>query len=115
MPYALYMDHHVSRVITNGLRTRGIDVLTTQEDGTQELADSLLLDRATKLRRVLFTRDDDFLRETTRRLRNGQEFCSVVYAHQLHVSIGDCIAGLELICMTSTPEDVLNKVYFLPL
>lgn len=115
MSLPLDMDHHVSRVITDGLRKRGINVLTAQEDGTREFEDSLLLDRATALRRILFTRDDDFLRETTRRLRNGQQFYSVVYAHQLHVSIGDCIAGLELICRTSTPQDALNKVYFLPI
>jgi len=28
MPTALYMDHHVPRAITAGLRSRGVDVLT---------------------------------------------------------------------------------------
>ncbi|WP_293133656.1 DUF5615 family PIN-like protein [Okeania sp. SIO3I5] len=28
-----YMDENVSRLITEGLRRRGIDVLTVQEDG----------------------------------------------------------------------------------
>ncbi|MCZ6632842.1 MAG: DUF5615 family PIN-like protein [bacterium] len=33
MALLLYMDEHVPRAITNALRDRGIDVLTTQEDG----------------------------------------------------------------------------------
>jgi len=32
MPLKLYMDHHVPRAITNGLRLRGIDVITARED-----------------------------------------------------------------------------------
>jgi hypothetical protein len=32
MPVALYMDAHIPRAITVGLRLRGVDVLTAQED-----------------------------------------------------------------------------------
>jgi len=60
MPLGFYMDHHVPSAITNGLRLRGVDVLTAHEDGTQRLEDPALLDRAGALGRVLFTRDDDF-------------------------------------------------------
>ncbi len=35
MPIALYMDHHVPRAITLGLRLREVDVLTAYEDGTK--------------------------------------------------------------------------------
>ncbi len=55
MAIALYMDHHVPRAITTGLRLRGIDVLTAHEDGTAEMEDPALLTRATKLGRALFT------------------------------------------------------------
>jgi len=63
----LYMDHHVPRAITVGLRQRGVDVLTAFEDGAHELLDPDLLDRAGVLGRVLFIRDDDLLAEATRR------------------------------------------------
>ena len=33
MTVAFYMDEHVHRAITNGLKLRNIDVLTVQEDG----------------------------------------------------------------------------------
>jgi Domain of unknown function (DUF5615) len=67
MPIALYMDQHVPRAITLGLRLRGVDVITAHEDGTSEMEDPDLLDRAGVLERVLFTRDDDLLGEATSR------------------------------------------------
>jgi predicted nuclease of predicted toxin-antitoxin system len=81
MTIALYTDQHVPRAITVGLRVRGVDVLTAYEDGTSELADPELLDRADELRRVLFTQDDDLLAEAARRQREGILFLGVIYAH----------------------------------
>ena len=49
MPFAVYMDVHVPLAITEGLRRRGIDVLTSQEDETTEEDDEFLLERATAL------------------------------------------------------------------
>ena len=37
MSVALYMDEHVHRAITVGLRLRGVEVLTAQEDDEQAL------------------------------------------------------------------------------
>ncbi|MGE0682044.1 MAG: hypothetical protein AB7P69_14235 [Candidatus Binatia bacterium] len=44
--------------------------------------------RSTALNRVLFTQDDDLLREAKRRQHTGKTFAGVVYAHQLNISIG---------------------------
>jgi predicted nuclease of predicted toxin-antitoxin system len=57
----LYMDQHVPAAITQGLRQRGVDVLTAFEDGSDQLEDELLLGRSTQLGRVLFSQDQDFL------------------------------------------------------
>ena len=40
------MDHHIPRAITEGLRLRGIDVITAYEDSASDMDDSALLDRA---------------------------------------------------------------------
>ena len=115
MSIAFYMDHHVPRAITLGLRLRGVDVLIAYEDRTSELEDPALLDRAGELGRVLFTRDDDLLAEATQRQRTGILFCGVIYAHQLRVSIGRCVQDLEIIAKAGDPEDLMNGVMFLPL
>jgi hypothetical protein len=49
MSVRFYIDVHVSGVITRTLQLRGIDVLTSQEDGTREFEDSELLDRANRI------------------------------------------------------------------
>ncbi len=109
------MDHHVPRAITNGLRLRGVDVLTAHEDRASEFRDPALLDRAAELRRVLFTQDDDLLMEATRRQRRGQSFHGVIYAHQLRVSIGACVRDLELIAEVGEPAEMIGQTLFLPL
>lgn len=109
------MDHHVRRAITEELSLRGIVVLTAEADGASRFNDSKLLDRATTLGRVLFSQDQDLLREATRRQRTGEPFADVVYAHQLRSTIGQCIEGLELIAKFGEPEDFANRVEYLPL
>ena len=115
MSVSLYFDVHVRRAVAETLRLRGAEVLTAQADGAARLPDSQLLDRAMQLRRVLFTQDEDLLAEATRRQRVGEAFAGVVYAHQLRVNIGRCIADLELIAKATDREDWLNRLEYLPL
>ena len=115
MTIALYMNQHVPRAVTVGLRLRGVDVITAQEDDASRLGDSDLLDRATSMSRTLFTQDDDLLGEAIKRQKIGVEFAGVIYAHQLSVPIGVCIRDLELIAKASDPQDLNNLVQFLPL
>jgi hypothetical protein len=109
------MDEHVPSAITEGLRRRGVDVLTAQEDSRSGVDDPILLDRATGLGRVLFTQDTDLLAEGTRRQRTGEAFAGVVYAHQVRVPMGRCIQDLELLAGASDPEELAGQVIYLPL
>jgi predicted nuclease of predicted toxin-antitoxin system len=109
------MDVHVPMAITLGLRRRGVDILTSQQDGTTRLPDDELLDRAAQLGRILFTRDQDLLIEATKRLRTNRSFATVIFARQLDVSIGQCVADLELIAKSGLHEEALNQVVYLPL
>jgi len=115
MAISLYMDHHIPKAITVGLRLRGVDVVTAYEDGTDQLDDDLLLKRAHELKRTLFTQDDDLLEEAAKCQRKGVLFSGVVYGHQLRVTIGVCIQNLEIIAKNGEPEDLENQVLFLPL
>ena len=87
MSVGLYMDVHVRWAITAGLRRRGVDVVTAQEDGTARFDDPALLDRATQLGRVLVSQDDDLLQEAARRQAAGERFSGVVYSHQLRITV----------------------------
>jgi hypothetical protein len=109
------MDHHVHGGITQGLRVRGVDVLTADEDNASQLPDPDLLDRATALGRVLFSQDTDLLREGARRQQAGEHFAGLIYAHQLHAPIGRCIDDLELLAKACDPPEFINRVEYLPL
>ena len=115
MSVPLYFDVHVPSAIADGLRLRGVDVVTAQEDGSAEFEDPRLLDRATELQRILVTQDEDFLHEASRRHRAGEAFFGIVYAHQLYVTIGECVTDLEIIAKNVEPDEWIAHVEYLPL
>ena len=109
------MDHHVPAAVTAELRRRGIDVLTAQEDGADQLDDDLLLKRASQLDRVLFSQDRDLLGIANERMGSGSDFKGLVYAHQLSITIGQAVRDLELLAQVLDPQDIHNRIEFLPL
>src|SRR5437899_1909051 len=109
------MDHHVNGVITDGLRARGVDVLTAAEDGTNRLSDPSLLDRVGELGRVLVSYDRDFLVEAARRQRSGIWFSGLFHLRPLKITVGQAIAELELAAKVYEPRDMENLVQRLPL
>lgn len=115
MSLALYMDEHVKSVVTSGLRRRGLDVLTVQEDGYAEQEDEQILERATELERVLFTQDEDFLAIAQAWQTSGLEFSGLVYGHQLDLTVGAAVNNLELVCQAVTSDEIRNTIIYLPL
>jgi predicted nuclease of predicted toxin-antitoxin system len=115
MSLQLYMDVHVPSAITDALSRRGVDVITAQEDSATILDDDALLDRATAIGRVLFSMDTDLRREAVLRQRSGKNFSGVIAADQMGITIGQCIADLELIATVYDPEDIANRLEYLPL
>ena len=109
------MDVHVPRPITESLRLRGVDVLTAQDDSMADQPDDVLLARATELGRIVFTMDADFYRESARLQVAGVHFAGVIYAHQLSVTIGDCVRDLELSAKAGEPDDFVDRIERLPL
>ena len=159
------MDVHVNAAITAGVRRRGIDVLTAQEDGSRRFADERLLERATALQRVLFSQDDDFLTIARNQQLSAVVFSGLIYGHQLAATVGKSIPSpkwkiclfsligyniwcvlilltyhiwyglqikspktkigegivgkyvldLDLVCQVLAPEDIHNRVEYLPL
>ena len=111
----LYMDMHVNATITVGLRRRGIDVVTAQEDGDAHLEDGALLDRATALQRVLFSQNDDLLAIARERQAAGVFFAGLICGHQLAATVGKYVLDLEVVCQVLDPEEMANRIEYLPL
>lgn len=109
------MDVHIPLAITDQLCRRGVDVLTTHEDGTTTLQDDELLERARILGRVIFTHDIRFKALAEDWQRQGREFAGLIFGHQLRGTIGQYVKDLELIALSSEPEEWLNVIEHLPL
>ena len=115
MPVPLYMDEHVLRAITDGLRRRAVDVITAQEDGNGGMADPELLNRATSLKRALVTSDHHFEIEAARRQKAEVHFSGIIFIRAGTISIAKCIEELELIGTAGNESDVVNALLYLPL
>ena len=112
---AFYFDEHVPRAIAVGLKLRGADVLTAQQDGSEGASDLDLLRRATALGRVLVSFDRDLLREARLALERGDSFSGLVSAHPLAVSVGECIRDLDVVAQVMEPAEMKDLVVYLPL
>ena len=104
----LYMDEQVPRAVTEGLRRRGLDVVTAQEAGLLQTDDEKHLGFAMRERRVIVTQDADFLRLHA----TGRPHCGIVYAPQ-RTAIGSIVSGLMLICDVMTQEAMVGHVEFI--
>jgi len=90
-----YFDQHVPAAITRASRLRGVDVLAARDDKHDRAGDNELLERATELKRILFTQDEDLPALAHQYQLEGQLFAGVVYSHQLRVSVGRCVNDLK--------------------
>ena len=115
MTLRFYMDEHIPRPVSVGLRLREVDILTTQDDDRAGVDDGTLFDRAAGLGRVMVSFDADMAREATRRQREGRSFAGLVFAHPTQMTFGDCIRDLEIIAKTGEPSDLAEHIIHLPL
>jgi len=104
----VYADEQAPIAVAQGLRRRGIDVLTTPEAGLLGAADEEQLAFAVRQGRVIFTQDDDFLRLHAR----GKPHLGIIYVHQ-QTPVGEMIRSLMLVCQVLDAEEMLNHVEFL--
>jgi predicted nuclease of predicted toxin-antitoxin system len=101
------MDERVPTAVTEGLRRRGVDVLTVQEANLRSASDNEQLAFARDQERVVFTQDADLLRLHA----VGARHAGVVYTHQ-HIPVGEIIRGLMLIFEVLEPADMVDRVEF---
>ena len=114
MSLTFYIDHNVPAAITAGLRRRGVDCLTADEDGRSDRPDEELLQRAADLGRVVFTMDDDFLTLAAAWRAAGRLQAGVVYLRQNSITYGQAIDDLELIAVAVAPAEMVGDVRYLP-
>ena len=115
MSVALYLDHNVDVHVMAALSSVAVDVICARDDAQARTGDRDLLKRATEMKRVIVTHDEDFLRIAALWQGAGQPFAGVAYCHQSALTTGELIEALMLFALGSDQADVENIVTYLPL
>jgi predicted nuclease of predicted toxin-antitoxin system len=104
-----YFDEHVKSAIPEQFQRRGVDVLTAQAAGRagKEIPDEDQLDYATSLGRVLVTEDRDFINLALWHLPHA----GVVLLQRV-VSIGEYVEFLEVLALTTDPDQMQNDLQY---
>jgi predicted nuclease of predicted toxin-antitoxin system len=102
------VDEHVGKAVVQGLRQRGVDVVTVVEAGMLSATDEAQLAFALKAGRVIFTQDGDFLRLAA----SDVSPAGIVYAPQ-GTSIGAIVRGMMLIHNALSAEDLAHRIEYL--
>lgn len=102
------MDVHVQRPVTEGLRRRGVQVMTAREANLQVAPDLEILTFARRNGWVVFTNDADFLRLHAA----GESHNGIVYCHQ-NTGIGEMIQGLMLIFQAMETDQMADHLEYI--
>ncbi|MEA1964402.1 MAG: DUF5615 family PIN-like protein [Candidatus Aerophobetes bacterium] len=109
MALFLLCDEHIPNPVVEGLRRRGLNVVTVQEIGLSSKEDKTIMDRAREEGRIIYTRDADFLRLH----QIGHKHVGIFYHHPLAYSIGEAIRKITMACEVLSPEEMKDNIKFL--
>lgn len=103
------LDEHIANAVAEGLRRRGVDVLTASEARLLGRADVDYLAQSVLLGRALVAEDADFLRLDDA----GYAHAGIAYCQQGSRSVGEMIARLLLIHAVMASEELVGHVEYI--
>ena len=104
-----YFDQHVPWAVTQGLRQRGVDVLTAQEAGRCGLSDSDQLAFATAEGRVMMTHDPDYLELAAK----GVQHAGITFCYAIKHAPGPLVQALLIVHGVLDRDEMRNRVEYL--
>lgn len=113
MSVKIYIDESVPVAITAGLQRRGVAAFSARDCENLGVSDEKQLAYATEHGMAIFTHDSDFLQLAHQCTNAGKHHCGVIYVHQHHLSIGECIRRLKEIADILEPADLYDHIEFL--
>jgi len=111
----LYVDEDASeQAVVDGLRARGLDVVTTAEAGQLGASDIDQLRYAISQERTLYSFNvGDFARLHTEFLAEGTEHFGIVVIPDQRYSIGEKIRALASFATLLSAEEIMNRMAYL--
>lgn len=107
---AVYADENVSPRIIEGLRRRGVHVVTPAEQGLLGAADPEHFHRAVALGAILLTADTDHLALAQEAVAAGHEHPSLIYFHIAWCDQAEVIRETSRIAITDA--ETRNRTWF---
>lgn len=111
---AFYFDENMNWHVVKALRSRGINVITADEGAHRQTDDSILLNRALQLNRMMVSRDQDMITEVSHRLATGEVCPGLAYITR-DLPVRKVTDDLDLIANILEPMEALGMVFYLPL
>jgi predicted nuclease of predicted toxin-antitoxin system len=103
----LLADENIHPKVVAGLRERGLNVLTVQEDGLRGSDDATILRRAFASQRVVITHDSDFGKLA---IDAGEPYVGILFVRPGHISpafVLDALAALDASPLTVVPPFIV--------
>lgn len=115
MQIRLYVDEDaMARAVVQGLRARGIDVITVLDAGMSEQDDRAQLEYAAAQGRVLYTFNvGHFYQLHSEYLTQGKSHAGIILVYRQRYSIGEQIRRLLRVINTKSAEEMKNDIHFL--
>jgi hypothetical protein len=106
-------DRHIVRAALH--RLPALDLVRAQEAGLMATPDPLVLEWASRERRILLTHDvNTMLGHAFERVRRGELMPGVLVVHQ-RAPYASVVEDLLILSQCSEPEEWVNRVSYLPL
>ena len=109
----IYADENIEEAIIQGLRRRGVEIVSARERVYIGRDDEFHLLKAKQLGAVVLTHDTDFLIMVHQWRSDGREHNGILYTHSQNLSIGECIRRVELVVHVLSEEEMRNHIEFL--
>lgn len=94
--------------VTNGVSDRGIDAIPAQQAGLAGYSDEIVLEADTRLGRVVYTNDRDYLRIHS----TGVPHAGIIFHREGKYSINQAIEDLEIACKVFEMDEMRNRVHW---
>ncbi len=106
MSITIQADEHIKKAISDGIKRRGVELYTVEEEKIKGESDEDLLQFAEKENRVILTNDSDFLEVD---LHPG-----ILYITSQYAPIGDVVREVVRHVDQYTKEEFQDTIFYIP-
>src|SRR4051812_19763510 len=109
---AAMADEHIDAAVVEGLKNRGVDVVSVAERALRQTDDEIILQAAIAEQRVIITCDTDFARLHSEWMTMGINHSGIIL-WRAKLRIGEAIRSIWRILSNTSAEDAINMLAYL--